>query len=132
MHFGIQPVFVDVDENGNMSSEALQRKITSRTKAVMLTHIWGIPCKMSEILSVLSKYPHVLLLEDCSHAHGASINGKCVGTFGDGAAWSLQGQKINTRPCQSTYETCGCNSSMQSGIKQFKNTYILIALSSAS
>ncbi|KAG5804922.1 hypothetical protein H9Q74_011003 [Fusarium xylarioides] len=94
MHFGIQPVFVDVDENGNMSSEALQRKITSRTKAVMLTHIWGIPCKMSEILSVLSKYPHVLLLEDCSHAHGASINGKCVGTFGDGAAWSLQGQKI--------------------------------------
>jgi len=38
----------------------------------------------------------VLLIEDCSHVHGAKNNGKAVGTFGDGAAWSLQGQKIVT------------------------------------
>lgn len=49
---------------------------------------------MLEITSILKNTPHILLLEDCSHAIGASIQGQMVGTFGDGAAWSLQGQKI--------------------------------------
>lgn len=56
--------------------------------------MWGLPCNMLEITSVLSTRPHVLLLEDCSHALGASFQGQTVGTFGDGAAWSLQGQKL--------------------------------------
>lgn len=38
--------------------------------------------------------PDILLFEDCSHAHGAKIDGRYVGTFGDAAAWSLQGQKL--------------------------------------
>ena len=49
---------------------------------------------MSAIRDILRKHLNALLIEDCSHAHGAKIDGKNVGTFGDAAAWSLQGQKI--------------------------------------
>jgi dTDP-4-amino-4,6-dideoxygalactose transaminase len=54
--------------------------------------MWGIPCKMDEIVEIC-KENKLLLLEDCSHAHGAEYKGKLVGTFGDLAAWSLQGPK---------------------------------------
>ncbi|KAL9046526.1 MAG: hypothetical protein Q9214_000659 [Letrouitia sp. 1 TL-2023] len=96
MHFGIKPVFCDATENGTISARAIENAITTGTKAVVVTHIWGIPCDMVAIASVLKQWPHILLFEDCSHAHGAKINGQHVGTFGDGAAWSLQGQKIVT------------------------------------
>lgn len=94
MHFGITPVFCDIDYDGNISPDAIEAMISSRTKAVVVTHMWGIPCNMSRIKSILSHHPDILLFEDCSHAHGATIDGEHVGTFGDGAAWSLQGQKI--------------------------------------
>ncbi|KAL9621333.1 MAG: hypothetical protein Q9160_004224 [Pyrenula sp. 1 TL-2023] len=96
MHFGIRPVLADVAENGNISALAVEKAITPSTRAVVITHMWGIPVNMGALLKVLRRYPHILLLEDCSHAHGARINGQLVGTFGDGAAWSLQGQKILT------------------------------------
>ena len=49
---------------------------------------------MGAIKGILQKHPSILLFEDCSHARGARVMGKAVGTFGDGAVWSLQGQKI--------------------------------------
>ncbi|KAL8829557.1 MAG: hypothetical protein Q9170_006110 [Blastenia crenularia] len=96
MHFGIKPVFCDATENGTIDPSAIARVMTARTKAVVITHMWGIPCDMAAIFSALKLWPRVLLFEDCSHAHGAKFNGQPVGTFGDGAAWSLQGQKIIT------------------------------------
>ena len=60
------------------------------------THMWGIPCDMPAIRAVLRVRKDILLFEDCSHAHGGQLNGKPLGTFGDGAVWSLQGQKIVT------------------------------------
>ncbi|KAI9771999.1 MAG: hypothetical protein M1840_001287 [Geoglossum simile] len=94
MHFGVHPIFCDVLPNGNICPNAIERALTPRTKAVVVTHMWGFPCDMGRILQMLADRPEVLLLEDCSHAHGATIDGQYVGTFGDGAAWSLQGQKI--------------------------------------
>ena len=94
MHFGICPVFCDILDNGNICPLAVKRAISGRTKAVVVTHMWGLPCDMPAIISMLEEYPSILLLEDCSHAHGAQIDGRHVGTFGDGAAWSLQGQKV--------------------------------------
>lgn len=91
MHFGITPIFCDCLPDGNISPPAIAEQVNSSTKAVVVTHMWGLPCDMPAILSLLPQ--SVLLLEDCSHAIGASINGQLVGTFGDGAAWSLQGQK---------------------------------------
>ncbi len=90
---GAVPVFCDCLSDGNINPAEIKRNITSRTKAVIVTHMWGIPCEMDDIVSIC-KENQLLLLEDCSHAHGASYKGQKVGTFGDAAAWSLQGQKI--------------------------------------
>ena len=94
MQFGIIPIFCDILDNGNISPEAISASITPRTKALVVTHMWGMPCNMRAIWDILQNHPNVLLIEDCSHAHGAKIDGQLVGTFGDAAAWSLQGQKI--------------------------------------
>jgi len=98
MQTGIIPVFCDSKEDGTIDPLSLAKCISPATRAVVVSHMWGMPCDMEAILSILSLAPnrHVHLLEDCSHAHGATIGGKMVGTFGDGAAWSLQGQKIIT------------------------------------
>ncbi|KAE8142319.1 DegT/DnrJ/EryC1/StrS aminotransferase family-domain-containing protein [Aspergillus pseudotamarii] len=94
MHLGVKPVFVDAHpETGNIDPRKIARAITPKTKAVIVTHMWGVPCAMEEIVTICRKND-ILLLEDCSHAHGASVNGQKTGTFGDGAAWSIQGDKV--------------------------------------
>jgi dTDP-4-amino-4,6-dideoxygalactose transaminase len=94
MQYGITPVFCDSDGSGGMDAKILANLMTKKTKVVIVTHMWGMPCDMHAILKVVRQWPGVLLYEDCSHAHGAAIDGRLVGTFGDGAAWSLQGPKI--------------------------------------
>src|SRR3989344_660907 len=89
---GAVPVFCDAGENGNIDPREIERKITKKTKGVVVTHMWGIPCEMDAIVKICKKNK-ILLLEDCSHAHGARYGGNVVGSFGDLAAWSLQGQK---------------------------------------
>lgn len=95
MHTGANPVFCDCKFDGNIDPVEIEKAITHRTRAVIITHMWGLPCDMEEITFICRKY-NLRLLEDCSHAHGARINGKLVGTFGDAAAWSLQAQKTIT------------------------------------
>lgn len=92
---GAKPVFCDCKEDGNIDPNAIEEAISENTKAITVTHMWGIPCDMDKIVSIARKY-NLRLVEDCSHAHGAEFNGKKVGTFGDAAAWSLQGQKTVT------------------------------------
>lgn len=89
---GATPVLVDCDINGNISPEAIREKITSKTKAIVITHMWGIPCDMDAITAIAKEY-NLLLLEDGSHAHGATYKGQKVGSFGTASAFSLQGQK---------------------------------------
>ncbi len=89
---GAKPILCDCDENGNIDPSEIEKKITKKTKAVVVTHMWGIPCQMDKIVKICKKNK-ILLLEDCSHAHGAKYKNKPVGSFGDLAAWSLQGQK---------------------------------------
>ena len=64
-----------------------------RTKAVIVTHMWGHPCSMDKIKDFCRQHK-LYLVEDCSHAHGARFKNKCVGSIGDIGAWSLQTQKI--------------------------------------
>lgn len=92
---GAKPVLCDCDENGNIDPNEIIKKITNKTKAVVVTHMWGIPAQMEAISKICRKH-HVLLLEDCSHAHGAKYHNKIVGSFGDISAWSLQGGKLIT------------------------------------
>lgn len=89
---GAKPVLCDCDENGNIDPAQIEGKITSRTKGVVITHMWGIPCDMRRITALCKKYK-IVLMEDCSHAHGARYKGSPVGSFGDLAVWSIQGPK---------------------------------------
>lgn len=92
IHCGLTPVIVDVDENGNMSVEALERAITCKTRAVVINHTWGHPADMDEIITVCRKH-NLKLIEDCSHAFGATYKNIRVGNFGDVAVASMQASK---------------------------------------
>lgn len=92
---GAKPVFVDCDETGNIDYKKIEEKINNNTKAIMVTHMWGYPCKMDELRKIADKYG-IYLLEDCSHAHGGEYKGKKLGEWSDAAAFSLQGNKIIT------------------------------------
>jgi len=92
---GAKPIFIDCDETGNIDPNLIESKINERTKAIMVTHMWGQPCMMDKISAIAKKY-NLPLLEDASHAHGASYQGKKTGAWGDASAFSLQGNKIIT------------------------------------
>ncbi len=93
---GAVPILCDVlTENGNIDPDELERKLTAKTKAVMVTHMWGRSCAMARIKSFCDSHK-LFLLEDCSHAHGGYYQNKMLGGWGEASAWSLQGQKIIT------------------------------------
>jgi perosamine synthetase len=93
MNCGAVPVFADMDpETLNIAPASVLKLITPRTRAVVVTHMWGHPADMEE-LSRICEQASLPLVEDCSHAHGATINGRKVGTFGTAACFSLEGHK---------------------------------------
>ncbi len=92
---GAVPVLVDCDESGNIDPAKIPEKITKRTKAIVITHMWGIPGQMKRLMAIAQEH-NILLLEDASHAHGATYDDQIIGSFSDGAAWSLQGKKLLT------------------------------------
>lgn len=89
---GARPVFVDCGPDGNVDPAAVRSAINSRTKAIVVTHMWGVPCDMAPLVEIANAH-ELALLEDTSHAFGAAYKGAPVGSFGRAAAQSLQGQK---------------------------------------
>lgn len=87
---GARPVMADCAsfEDWNVSVEDINRKITARTKAVMIVHYAGVPCDMDAITALCRKR-NLSLIEDCAHAPGATYKGRAVGTFGDVGCWSF-------------------------------------------
>ncbi len=80
---GAEPIFLEVDpETFGPDLEDLKRKISPKTKALILVHMYGYPNEMDEILKIC-KEAGIYLIEDASHAHGAEYKGKKVGTFGE-------------------------------------------------
>lgn len=92
LHLGATPVLADCDTTGNIDPGDVKRRITPKTVGVMATHMWGTPADMLALAAIASQHS-LLLLEDASHASGASISGHKTGTFGDAAAFSLNGPK---------------------------------------
>jgi perosamine synthetase len=92
VYLGAHPVLVDCATDGTISVESAEAAITGKTRAIMVTHMWGQPGRL-DALQALCHKRGLLLFEDCSHAHGARFDGSVVGSFGDAAAWSLQAQK---------------------------------------
>jgi dTDP-4-amino-4,6-dideoxygalactose transaminase len=87
---GLIPVFADVDPvTFNLDPSALERAITPRTRAVVPTHLYGLPCDMEAILRIARRH-HLVVIEDCAHALGATCNGRQVGTLGDAGFFSFQ------------------------------------------
>jgi dTDP-4-amino-4,6-dideoxygalactose transaminase len=92
---GATPVLVDCDATGNLDVEKARELITGRTRAVLIGHLWGVPCDMDPFVDLCREHG-LLLLEDISHAYGATYKGRPLGTFGDAAALSLQAHKTLT------------------------------------
>ena len=80
---GAKPVFVEPDEFYNLDAEKIDSAVTSRTKAIMVVHLYGQASNMSEICKVAEKN-NLPIIEDCAQSHGAKFNGKMTGTFGVG------------------------------------------------
>ncbi len=94
---GAIPVFADVDAStGNVTADSIAARISDRTKAIIVTHLFGNPCDMTPIMA-LAKAKNIPVIEDCAQAFLATHKGQMVGTFGDIAAFSLQqGKHITT------------------------------------
>lgn len=93
IHCAATPVFCDIDVNTlTIDPDDIERKITPRTKAICVVHVFGNVCDMDRIVAIADKH-NVALIEDCSHAHGASWDGRKVGSFGKIGCFSMQGGK---------------------------------------
>lgn len=91
---GAKPVYVDIDARTyNMSPDDLLRKISPKSKAVMVQHTFGIAANLQEILEIAGKN-NLMVIEDAAHALGAEWNGRKIGTFGDAAIFSFGRYKI--------------------------------------
>src|SRR5688500_4589108 len=91
------PVFADVDPlTYNVTADTIEAVLSPRTKAIMVTHLFGNPCRMGEIME-LARVGGITVIEDCAQAFGAEINGRKVGAWGDIGCFSLQqGKHITT------------------------------------
>ena len=91
---GATPVFVDSRKDTFlMDPEDIQRKITSKTKIILVTHMYGGVCDMNAIMKI-AKDNNLLVLEDCAQCHaGKDNNGRLAGTIGDVGSWSFENSK---------------------------------------
>ncbi len=92
------PVFADVDPvTCNVTADSIAACISDRTKAIVVTHLFGNPCEMDKIAALAKKH-NLMLIEDCAQAYNAKYQGRFVGTWGDIGCFSLQ---------QGKHITCG-------------------------
>ncbi|TFH18704.1 MAG: DegT/DnrJ/EryC1/StrS family aminotransferase, partial [Myxococcales bacterium] len=94
---GAIPVFADVDPVSlNITPESVAARVTERTKAIIVTHLFGNPCDMRGIMEV-ARRTSIPVIEDCAQAFLATVDGRPVGTIGEIGAFSLQqGKHITT------------------------------------
>jgi perosamine synthetase len=90
IHCGARPVYVDIQRDYRMNPEALRASITHRTKAIIAQHTFGLPERISDILT-LARPRSIRVIEDCAHVlPGSTHNGKLLGTWGDAAYFSFE------------------------------------------
>ena len=89
---GATPVFVEPDEYFNIDASKIEEKITDKTKAILVVHLYGQASYMTPVQKLCKKY-NLKLVEDCAQAHGAKFNGQQIGTFGDIGCFSFYPSK---------------------------------------
>ncbi len=93
MIYGAIPVFADVEEKtGCLDPDSIEKNITSRTRAILVVHQFGIPADMDRIMGLAKKYD-LKVVEDCAQAHRAKYKGEFVGKRGDIGVFSLNVNK---------------------------------------
>jgi len=93
LEVGATPILVDnLIEDYNISPSQIRKKITPKTKVIIATHLYGVPCNIEEI-STIARENNCYLIEDCAHSLGAKYAGKKVGTFGDLSFFSFNFDK---------------------------------------
>jgi dTDP-4-amino-4,6-dideoxygalactose transaminase len=93
---GAIPVFADVGpDSQNITVETVKAVVSSKTKAILAVHLAGWPCDMDGLMSLAATHD-LFLIEDCAQAHGATYNGKAVGSIGHIGCWSFCQDKIMT------------------------------------
>lgn len=78
---GATPIFVEPDAYFNIATDKIEEKITPRTKAILVVHLYGQAANMAPIMSIAKKHG-LKVVEDCAQSHGAKFQGKMTGTFG--------------------------------------------------
>jgi len=87
------PIFADISSKTyNIDPDDVRKRITPKTKAILVVHIFGLPADMKELKEIAEEH-NLFLIEDCAQAHGARINGQHVGTFGDIGIFSFYATK---------------------------------------
>ncbi len=89
---GATPVFVEPDEYYNIDASKIEEKITDKTKAVLVVHLYGQASNMKPIVELCKKH-NLRLVEDCAQSHGAKFDGQMTGTFGDIGCFSFYPSK---------------------------------------
>ena len=96
LHANATPVIVDIeDDSWCIGPSEIKKAITSKTKAIIPVHLYGQPCDMDKIMEIANTY-NLKVIEDCAEAHGAVVNGRKVGSFGDIGCFSFYGNKVIT------------------------------------
>lgn len=89
---GATPVFVEPNEYNNIDTSKIEKKITEKTKAILVVHLYGQASKMDDVMEIAKKY-NLRVVEDCAQSHGACYDGKMTGTFGDIGCFSFYPSK---------------------------------------
>lgn len=93
---GAQPVFVDsLEDTWQIDPEQVRKRITSKTKAIMVVHLYGHSCEMDELIQIAKEH-NLFIIEDCAEAFGSKYKNKHVGNFGDISTFSFYGNKTIT------------------------------------
>lgn len=92
VHVGAKPVFIDIQDDFNINPDLIEKKITSKTKAILPVHLNGRCCNMRKIKQIAKKY-NLKIVEDAAQAFGSKFNKKFAGSFGHSAAFSLHPMK---------------------------------------
>src|SRR5688572_17874155 len=88
-----RPVFADIDaQTHNVDPTSIRERITERTKAILVTHLWGLPAPMDAIMAIAKEH-RLGVVEDCAHSLFATLDGKETGTVGTAGVYSFQQQK---------------------------------------
>ncbi len=91
---GALPVFCESEPARlGLDPDDAEKRITPRTRAMVLVHLWGMPCRLGPLLDLARRH-NLAIVEDASHAHGARRRGQACGSFGDVSVFSLQTSKL--------------------------------------